>query len=90
MSREEFERRVLSAATRVCADRSEARRWYREDPLAALDGRTAADLVGTGSGARVLDFLIDVLRHEAMPDPPVARVSEAHPGHRHLASTPPP
>jgi len=64
MSKHATEARILSLAARIAAHEDEARDWYRSDAIAELDGRTAHELVETGRGPAVLDFLKRVLRHE--------------------------
>ncbi|WP_101926869.1 MULTISPECIES: antitoxin Xre/MbcA/ParS toxin-binding domain-containing protein [Luteimonas] len=81
MSGHDVERCVLSAAAMV-TDASEARRWYHDDPIAALDGSTAADLVRDGHGARVLEFLMTVLRHETAAVSRVTGAASPHPAAR--------
>ncbi|MCG8277474.1 antitoxin Xre/MbcA/ParS toxin-binding domain-containing protein [Stenotrophomonas sp. NLF4-10] len=51
-------------AARIAAGEAEARQWYRSEPIAGLGGRTALELVRSGRGPAVLDFLLGVLRDE--------------------------
>ncbi|MCD9033155.1 hypothetical protein LDO32_15615 [Luteimonas sp. Y-2-2-4F] len=64
-----LERRILALAERLSADPREARDWYRSVPIERLERATACELVASGQGARVLDFLLDVLAQEARAAP---------------------
>lgn len=59
-----IERCILTMAARIAAGEAEARQWYRSEPIAGLGGRTALELVRSGRGPAVLDFLLGVLRDE--------------------------
>ena len=48
---------IVKLATRLEADTGRCIRWYIEDPIDALGGRTAAELVACGQGKQVLGFL---------------------------------
>lgn len=64
-----LERRILALAESLSADAREARDWYRSVPIERLERATASELVAAGQGARVLDFLLDVLAREARAAP---------------------
>ncbi|HEX2082240.1 MAG TPA: hypothetical protein VHF86_02005 [Xanthomonadaceae bacterium] len=57
--------RLLSPHGRDAAD------WYSNDPIAALCGATARQLVALGEGDRVVRFLLDALRAERIDASPV-------------------
>ena len=59
--------RLLSPHGRDAAD------WYGNDPIAALGGATARQLVTRGEGDRVVRFLLDALRAERIGADPLFR-----------------
>ncbi|KRB52243.1 MAG: antitoxin Xre/MbcA/ParS toxin-binding domain-containing protein [Pseudomonadota bacterium] len=48
---------ILSRLEEWAGGRSQAMAWYRAQPIAALDGRTAEALVKSGKAALVRDYL---------------------------------
>ncbi|WP_024890758.1 hypothetical protein [Luteimonas huabeiensis] len=60
-----LERRILALAEALSNGPEEARDWYRSVPIERLQRATARELVAAGQGARVLDFLLDVLARES-------------------------
>lgn len=58
------EETILGLARLLSPQGQEAADWYRNDPIAALGGATARQLVARGEGDRVVRFLLDVLSAE--------------------------
>lgn len=56
--------RALALAGRVERCPRRALDWYRHDPIMTLGGRTAAQLIRQGDGARVLAFLEAIAARE--------------------------
>lgn len=52
--------KVISAATELTGDVDKAIYWYRNEPIADYDYRTAAELVADGQAEAVLAFLRDL------------------------------
>jgi hypothetical protein len=48
---------IMKLATRLEVEHARCIRWYVEDPIEALGGRTAAELVASGKGKQVIGFL---------------------------------
>lgn len=48
---------VINEATRIEPDAMNLLRWYVEDPIDSLGGRTAEQLVSSGQGELVVRFL---------------------------------
>jgi hypothetical protein len=61
------EQTILALARLLCLDGHEVADWYSNDPIAALGGATARQLVTRGHGERVVCFLLDALRAERVP-----------------------
>lgn len=49
--------RIVAAATEILGDETRAAVWFRHQPLAGFDGRTAEELVAAGHGDAVLKHL---------------------------------
>jgi hypothetical protein len=52
--------KVITAATELTGDVEKAIYWYRNEPIADYDFRTAADLVAAGHSEAVLAYLRDL------------------------------
>lgn len=48
---------VIKEAARIEPDAMDLLRWYMEDPINSLGGRTAEELVASGHGELVVRFL---------------------------------
>lgn len=57
---------ILGLARLLCPHAQQAADWYCNDPIAALGGATARQLVARGAGDEVLRFLHEVLRAEGI------------------------
>jgi uncharacterized protein (DUF2384 family) len=49
--------RIVAQAAEILGDEGRAAVWFRHQPLAGFDGRTAEELVGAGLGKAVLQHL---------------------------------
>jgi hypothetical protein len=57
---------ILRMAAALEPDHVEAMVWYRNDPIAVIDGLTAAELVARGRATAVLAFLRAAIEVEAV------------------------
>lgn len=71
------EETILGIARLLSPHGQEAADWYGNDPIAALGGATARQLVARGEGGRVVRFLLDALRAEQVAASSPARRTTA-------------